>query len=208
MKPYIMFIVIVPIITFSCRPGGTDNSVPAGGQNLRAEKFLDMEWRSSKETVKEAMIQKKDVSYSPELSSESRLFFKGGEYEGNLVLYWMFDFSDSGLYYVGVVFKSENDSELKVKKRYQTLKNYLRDKYGEPLKDLYYFEPPYEADGARELFNAIKSGKAHIETSWEVQGVKINLILAGPHKFSPSIMLRYENIQLGKNVDTEKLLEF
>jgi hypothetical protein len=167
-----------------------------------------MEWRSSKETVKEAMIQKKDVSFNPELSSESRLFFKGGEYEGNQVLYWMFDFSDSGLYYVGVVLKSENDSELKVKKRYQTIKNDLREKYGEPAKDLYYFDPPYETDGTRQLFNAIKSGKAHIETWWEVGVVKIHLILAGPHKFSPSIMLRYENLQLGKTIDTEKLLEF
>jgi hypothetical protein len=208
MKPHIIFIGLLCMAAFACKPEEKDNLAVTRGQSYSAEKFLDMDWRSSRETVKEAMIQRKDVAYSPDLSSESRQFFKGGEYEGHPVLYWMFDFSDSGLYYVGVVFKSENDSELKVKKRYQTIKNYLHEKYGEPIKDLFYFEPPYETDGARQLFNAIKSGKAHIETWWEVKGVKIHLILAGPHKFSPSIMLRYENLELSKNVDTEKLLEF
>jgi len=208
MKSYLMFTVMLCLVAISCKPGDTDDSVLSDQQSLRVEKFLDMEWRSSQETVKESMIQRKDVAFSPDLSSNSRLFFKGGEFEDNQVLYWMFDFSDSGLYYIGVVFKSENDSELKIKKRYQTIKNNLKGKYGEPVKDLYYFDPPYETDGARQLFNAIKSGKAHIETWWEIQEIKIHLILAGPHKFSPSIMLRYENLTLSKNLDMEKLLEF
>jgi hypothetical protein len=208
MKTYLIFISALCLLALSCKPSGTEDSVISNQQSIRAEKFLDMEWRSSQETVKEAMIQRKDVAFSPDLSSESRLFFKDGEFEGNQVLYWMFDFSDSGLYYVGVVFKGETDSELKVKKRYQTVKNHLQDKYGKPVKDIYYFESPYETEGTQQLFNAIKSGKAHIETIWEIQGIKIDLILAGPHKFSPSIMLRYENLQLSKNVDREKLLDF
>lgn len=208
MRLYTIFAFILCLFAVSCRPAETDTTDLSARRSARMGKFLDMPWRSSQETVKESMVQRKDVAFNPELSSDSRLFFKGGDFEENQVLYWMFDFSDSGLYYVGVVFKSENESELKTKKRYQTIKNSLNGKYGEPMKDLFYFDPPYETDGARQLFNAIKSGKAHIETAWEIEGIKIHLILAGPHKFSPSIMLRYENLQLGKNVDEEKLFEF
>jgi len=208
MKIYAIFTFILCIFAFSCKPTGDDAPDFSAAQNSRMSKFLDMPWRSSEETVKECMIQRKDVTFNAELSSDSRLFFRGGEFEENHVQYWMFDFSDSGLYYVGVVLKSENESELKTKKRYQTIKNSLQEKYGEPVKDLFYFDAPYETDGARQLFNAIKSGKAHIETGWELEGVKIQLILAGPHKFSPTIMLRFENVLLGKHVDREKLLEF
>ena len=205
---FLILIAIISLLTVSCKKENDENAIKIDTSKPRIDKFLDITWRSSQEVVKERMIQRKGVNISPELSSPIRLFFKGGEYEGNDVLYWMFDFSDSGLYYVAVVFKGENDSELKIKKKYQSIKNSLEEKYGKPTKDLYYFDPPYENDGTRQLFSAIKSGKAHIEAWWEIQDVKVHLILAGPQKYSPTIMLRFENINPAKKTDTEKLLEF
>lgn len=204
----LVLITFIAILTFSCNKEKNGNANKIDESHPRIDKFLDMAWRSSQELVKERMVQRKGVNISPELSSSTRLFFKGGEYDGYEVLYWMFDFSDSGLYYVGVVFKGENDSELKIKKKYQSIKNNMEEKYGKPTKDLFYFDPPYETDGTRQLFNAIKSGKAHIEAWWEIQDVKVHLILAGPQKYSPTIMLRFENIYLSKKTDAEKLLEF
>lgn len=102
-------------------------SLPLHPQEKQLFGFDELEWYSSKETVKDYMNKKYDML--PGYEREDALGYEGGQYLNQALFLWVYFFNDKGLQEVDLVIKNHNRP---VGGIFSEIVHSLSMKYGDP----------------------------------------------------------------------------